>query len=75
MPLVIVGNKSDLKRQQRQVETEDGRRLAKEFKCGFTEASAQQDVNVSEAFQQLISEIEKTQNPSAPTEGSKCSMM
>lgn len=75
MPLVIVGNKSDLKPQQRQVPEDEARRLADEFKCGFTEASARNNENVSKAFEQLISEIEKTQNPSEPAGGNKCTMM
>ncbi|MCJ1230643.1 GTP-binding protein [Toensbergia leucococca] len=75
VPLVIVGNKSDLKAEQRQVSTDEGRKLAEELKCGFTEASARLNENVSKAFEQMIGEIEKSQNPSEPTGGSKCLMM
>ena len=38
--MVIVGNKSDLRADQRQVPTEDGRKLAEQFNCSFTEARA-----------------------------------
>ena len=38
--IVIVGNKSDLRADQRQVPTEDGRKLAEQFNCSFTEARA-----------------------------------
>ncbi|MCJ1426517.1 GTP-binding protein [Sticta canariensis] len=75
VPLIIVGNKSDLKNEQRQVVAEDGRKLADEFKCSFTEASARLNENVSKAFELMIMEVEKSQNPSEPTGGSKCSMM
>ena len=70
-----MGNKSDLKAEQRQVSTDEGRKLAEELKCGFTEASARLNENVSKAFEQMIGEIEKSQNPSEPTGGSKCLMM
>jgi Ras homolog enriched in brain len=74
-PLVIVGNKCDLRPEQRQVTTEEGRALAEEFKCGFTEASARFDENVSKAFELVIAEVEKSQNPGEPTGGNKCSVM
>lgn len=75
VPLVIVGNKSDLKPTQRQVDADEGRKLADEFKCAFTEASARNNENVSQAFESMIAEVEKSQNPSEPTGGSKCSVM
>lgn len=74
-PMVVIGNKSDLKAEQRQVAAAAGRGLADEFKCGFTEASARLNVNVSKAFEQLIAEIEKSQNPSEPTGGTRCRLM
>ena len=75
VPLVIVGNKSDLKADQRHVQTEEGKRLAEEFSCSFTEASARLNDNVGKAFEQMITEMEKSQNPGEPTGGSKCSVM
>lgn len=75
MPLVIVGNKSDLKPDQRQVSLEEGRQLGEQFHCAFTEASARLDYNVAKAFDLMIGEIEKSQNPSQPTGGSKCAVM
>ena len=75
VPLVIVGNKSDLKPEQRQVPVDEGRKLAEEFNCGFTEASARLNINVAKAFEQMIAEIEKSQNPSQPTGGGKCVLM
>ncbi|KAI4208082.1 MAG: hypothetical protein LQ346_000246 [Caloplaca aetnensis] len=75
VPLMIVGNKSDLKAEQRQVPEYEGRQLADNFKCGFTEASARLNTNVSSAFENMIVEIEKAQNPGEPTGGNKCCLM
>ncbi|KAJ5474818.1 Small GTPase superfamilyRas type [Penicillium sp. IBT 31633x] len=75
VPLVIVGNKSDLKPEHRQVTTDDGRQLAEELGCAFTEASAFLDFNVSKAFDLMIGEVEKSQNPSQPTGNNKCTLM
>lgn len=75
VPLVIVGNKSDLNTDQRQVQVDEGRQLAQQFNCGFTEASARLDSNVARAFDLMIGEIEKSQNPSQPTGDSKCVVM
>ncbi|KAF2659007.1 rheb small monomeric GTPase RhbA [Lophiostoma macrostomum CBS 122681] len=75
VPLVIVGNKSDLRPEQRQVKPEDGRALAEEFKCAWTEASARYNENVTKAFDLMIAEVEKSQNPSEPTGGNKCIVM
>ncbi|KAF7173248.1 hypothetical protein CNMCM5623_005486 [Aspergillus felis] len=75
VPLVVVGNKSDLKSEQRQVSLDEGRKLGEEFHCAFTEASARLDYNVTKAFDLMIGEIEKSQNPSQPAGGSKCILM
>ncbi|KAF2731222.1 seryl-tRNA synthetase [Polyplosphaeria fusca] len=63
VPLVIVGNKSDLRPEQRQVTPEEGKALAEEFKCAWTEASARYNENVQKGFDNIIAEIEKSQNP------------
>ncbi|PWY63704.1 ras-domain-containing protein [Aspergillus heteromorphus CBS 117.55] len=75
VPLVIVGNKSDLKVEQRQVSPDEGRQLGEEFDCAFTEASARLDYNVAKSFDLMIGEIERSQNPSQPTGGNKCVVM
>jgi len=75
VPLVIVGNKSDLNPAQRQVTAEDGKALADEFKCAWTEASARYNENVQKAFDLMIAEVEKSQNPGEPTGGNKCVVM
>lgn len=76
MPIVIVGNKCDLRPEQRQVTTEEGRQKAETLKCAFTETSARYNENVNKAFEMLVGEIEKSQNPSEPTGGNnKCVVM
>lgn len=70
-----MGNKSDLKSELRQATLEEGQKLGDEFKCGFTEASARNNVNVEKAFELMIAEIEKSQNPSQPPAGGKCLVM
>ena len=76
VPIVIVGNKSDLRPEQRQVTVEDGKKMAEEFKCASTEASARYNENVTKAFELMIGQIEKAQNPNEPTGGGKsCEIM
>lgn len=75
MPIVVVGNKSDLKAEQRQVSAEEGRKIGEEFNCGWTEASARLDVNVARAFELMIAEVERSQNPAQSTGDGKCRVM
>ncbi len=75
VPIVIVGNKSDVRPEQRQVTKEAGQTLAAEFKCGWVETSARYDENVGKAFDTVIAEIESSQNPDEPLGGSKCAVM
>jgi Ras family protein len=64
VPLTIIGNKSDLRPEQRQIKPEQGKELAQEFGCAWTEASARYNENVAKAFDLMIAEVEKAQNPS-----------
>jgi GTPase SAR1 family protein len=73
--MVIVGNKCDLRPEQRQVDKETGKALGEEFKCAWVEASARFDENVAKSFELMIAEVEKSQNPGEPTGGNKCSVM
>lgn len=75
VPLVLVGNKSDLRPDQRQVTLEQGKELAEKFKCAHTETSARFNENVSKVFELMIGQIEKAQNPNEPTGGNKCTLM
>lgn len=58
VPVVIVGNKSDL-HMQRQVTKEEGLALANQLSAAFMETSAKYDENVTKAFESLLAEIEK----------------
>ena len=75
VPIVIVGNKSDLRPEQRHVTVEQGKQLAEKFNCAYTEASARYNENVTKAFELMIGQIEKSQNPNEPAGGNKCEVM
>ncbi|KAF4983083.1 hypothetical protein FZEAL_1430 [Fusarium zealandicum] len=75
VPIVIVGNKSDLRPEQRQVTPEDGQKVAEKIQCGWTEASARYNENVSKAFELLIGQIEKSQNPGEAPAKSNCNLI
>ena len=73
---MLVGNKSDLRPEQRQVPLGEGKKLADELGCGWVEVSAKFNENVNKAFEGMIAEIEKGQEAGQPKEGnSKCSIM
>lgn len=71
----MVGNKSDLRPEQRQVSLEDGKRVSEKLQCGWTEASARYNENVGRAFEILIEQIEKSQNPGEAPQKSNCIIM
>lgn len=54
--VLLVGNKSDLK-QNRQVDPEEGTNLAEEESICFMETSAKDNLNVEEAFVEIITRI------------------
>lgn len=62
LPMVLVGNKLDLN-IQRQVDALEGKKLADKFGCKFYETSVKENVNISQAFEGLIDNIEKIHNP------------
>ncbi|CAO3627097.1 unnamed protein product [Mucor fragilis] len=57
-PMVLVGNKCDLE-GDRQVSSQEGRDLAKNFGCQFIETSAKQRINVDEAFFEVVRDIRR----------------
>jgi len=61
IPVIIVGNKTDLHRE-RVVSTEEGKRLADTWKASFFEVSARSHESVCEIFNRLITEMEKADN-------------
>lgn len=68
IPMIIVGNKKDLS-SMRQVSSEEGAAMASEFKCRFIECSAKGNDGVDKAFEVLVDEIERIQNPSSSSKG------
>eukprot|EP01101_Sappina_pedata_P002502 TRINITY_DN12736_c0_g1_i1.p1 TRINITY_DN12736_c0_g1~~TRINITY_DN12736_c0_g1_i1.p1 ORF type:complete len:185 (-),score=87.12 TRINITY_DN12736_c0_g1_i1:302-856(-) len=62
VPLVLVGNKCDLK-DQRQITTEQGENLAKSMNCTFLEASAKERINVDNVFVEVVRQVLMTIKP------------
>ncbi|XP_031221065.1 GTP-binding protein Rit2 [Mastomys coucha] len=61
IPLVLVGNKIDLE-QFRQVSTEEGKNLARDYNCAFFETSAALRFGIDDAFQGLVREIRRKES-------------
>ncbi|GAA5947899.1 hypothetical protein JCM3765_007019 [Sporobolomyces pararoseus] len=76
VPMVLVGNKSDLA-VQRQVTRQEGADLAASWgKTAFIESSARTNENVARIFESVVAEIEKDMNPEPePEKGSSCNIM
>ena len=55
-PVILVGNKCDLK-DERKVQKEEGEKIAKEYNVKFYEASNKDGINVEESFRELINII------------------
>jgi GTPase KRas protein len=60
VPIVLAGNKADLK-DERQVPYEEGTRLAKQWNCPFFETSAKIKLNNEACFFELVREIRRAQ--------------
>lgn len=71
VPMVLVGNKTDL-RMERVISKEEGKRVADSWTAAFWEASAKENQFVPELFQSLIVEIEKSEGNMQ--EKSSCSL-
>lgn len=61
IPLVLVGNKIDLG-ESRQVSTEEGLSLARDYNCAFYETSAALRFCIDDAFHGLVREIRKKES-------------
>jgi Ras family protein len=76
VPIMIVGNKNDVDvKKQRKISAEEGQKLGQELNCGWIETSARNNTNVAKAFELMIAEIEKSQEPDKPAGGGKCTVM
>jgi Ras family protein len=75
VPLMVVGNKNDIRERARQVTTKEGEDLCRGFKCGWIESSARENVNVGKAFEMMVAQIERGQEPDKPAGGGKCVVM
>jgi GTPase SAR1 family protein len=58
LPIVVVGNKSDLG-HKREVTEQQGRDLAKDLGATYTESSAKDNKGVDDIFQMMIHKIDK----------------
>eukprot|EP00461_Guttulinopsis_vulgaris_P000388 UN00388 len=65
---ILVGNKSDMD-QDKQVETARAQRLADEYNIQLFEASAKNNINVTESFVHIAKEIKHRLMDSAPSSG------
>jgi len=58
VPVIVVGNKADLA-SQREVPTEEGRKLAASWNVPFFETSAKDGTNVEESWIEMVRELRK----------------
>lgn len=58
VPIVLVGNKADLE-EDRAVTTQEGKSMAKKFRCAFVECSAKTNQSVSDVFFELVRQIQE----------------
>lgn len=71
-----MGNKSDLRPDQRTVTLAQGKELAKKYKCAHIETSARHNENVTKAFELVIGQIEGASNPGeVVADAGKCEVM
>lgn len=68
IPMIFVGNKCDLE-YQRQVDKQEGEKLAERYKCKYMEISAKDNLNINQTFESLITDIEMMHNPPVMAKG------
>ncbi|RXK41389.1 hypothetical protein M231_01294 [Tremella mesenterica] len=77
IPIVIVGNKSDLG-DEREVETSEGEKLAERWGVRYFETSARTDTNVWLVFEEIVRKIRSSDHykrPKRRMKGPKCVIM
>jgi len=77
VPIVLAGNKADLK-DERQVQYDEGARLAKQWSCPFFETSAKIKLNNEACFFELVREIRRAQKEEGGKKkpsGFKCTIL
>lgn len=57
-PMVLIANKCDLE-SDRQVSSQEGRDLAKQYGCQFVETSAKVRIHVDDAFYEVVRDIRR----------------
>ena len=57
LPIALVGNKCDLE-SERQVPTDEAKKLAEEWNVLFFETSAKNKINITETFQALVKDVQ-----------------
>mmetsp|Transcript_1811 Transcript_1811/g.2322 ORF Transcript_1811/g.2322 Transcript_1811/m.2322 type:complete len:197 (+) Transcript_1811:125-715(+) len=74
VPIVLVGNKSDME-EQRQVMTQEGMELAKSWNCPFRETSAKNRTGVDEVWFDVVREIRRMSEEEEPQKKKKKKML
>ena len=59
IPIVLAGNKCDLDESEREVQKEEGQKLAEEWGVPFFETSAKTKINDHEVFYEIVREVRK----------------
>jgi len=73
VPMVVVGNKSDLD-SERQVSQAEGKELAASFGCPWMETSAKARIRCEDSFYELVREIRKSAPPPSANKKQKKKM-
>lgn len=58
IPMILAGNKIDMA-AERKVTTEEGKKKAEQWKCGFFESSAKTTENIEQIFTEIVRRIDK----------------
>ena len=69
--IYLVGNKIDVKEEDRCVKTEDGKKIAEEFNLPFFESSAKNGININEIFEQIVEKIDEVYSKLEPQKTTK----